>query len=158
MDATTMPSTDSTLNRLLAEYPHIHFKRGSEFSWSPSEKAVYYQLDNPAASALLLHELSHALLGHDGYQRDIELVSLEQQAWNKAKELAPLYDVSIDEDMLQDHLDTYRDWLHSRSTCPHCSAVGHQAKKSLYRCIACHGEWRVNEARTCALRRYKLTI
>ena len=78
-----------------------------------------------------------------------------EAAWDKALQLAPEYDVAITDELIEESLDTYRDWLHSRSLCPHCNATGVQTATRHYQCLACHHAWRVNEARTCALRRYE---
>jgi len=156
MDAIIMPSTPSLLPKLQADFPLLTFIAGDDFLWSPQEKTVYYVATDPEYEALLLHELSHSLLDHQDYQRDIQLVAMETEAWEKARTLSKQYDVTITEDALQDHLDTYRDWLHARSTCPRCEATGMQSNKQQYRCLACHHEWRVNEARVCALRRYSI--
>ena len=153
MDVTTMPSMPSLIKSLKTDFPQFVFKKASNFLWSHDENTIYYASSDDDC-ALLLHELSHALLNHVDYRRDIELVAMEREAWDKAKVLAENYDVKIDEDFIQSNLDTYRDWLHSRSTCPKCNANGLQIKKNTYRCVACDFEWRVNEARTCALRRY----
>lgn len=151
-----MPSTlSSLLTRLKADYPDITFDESDDFLWSPSEKTIYYHPYDPHAVPLLLHELAHATLGHTSYHRDIELIAIERAAWDEAKvNLAPAYGVAIDDDFAEETLDTYRDWLHSRSTCPHCKATGLQTKQREYTCLACQHKWRVNEARICALRRY----
>jgi len=156
MDATTMPSTPSLLPKVIADFPEVTFIAGEEFLWSPSNKTVFYVESEPH-SPLLLHELAHGLLDHHEYDKDIELVAIENKAWEKAREIGTQYGVSIDEDLIQDHLDTYREWLHARSTCPSCEATGFQTGKEAYRCVACLHEWRVNEARLCGLKRYSLT-
>jgi len=149
-----MPSTLSLLPKLKKAYPHILFIAGDRFAWSPHERTVFYDTTDLDNTGLLLHELAHGLLGHHDYSKDIELVAMESQAWDKALELAPLYDVTITDDTIQDNLDTYREWLHARSACPVCEATGYQSGKSTYSCVACSHVWRVNEARICALRRY----
>lgn len=156
MDATTTPSTPSKTNlvtRLEVDFPLITFAHGEQFKWSPKTQTVFYA-DGDIPS--LLHELSHAILGHNDYARDIELIALERAAWDKAVELAAVYGVKIDDNQVEDHLDTYRDWLHARSTCPNCTAIGFQIKKSTYQCPACTHRWRVNDARICGLKRYSL--
>jgi hypothetical protein len=158
MDVTTMPSTRSLLNRLRIDHPQFAFEPASEFWWSAAKRTIYIDPDAPHTQAFSLHELSHALLDHQGYEYDIDLIKLERDAWEYARtELAPLYQLEIDEQVIQVNLDTYRDWLHARSTCPDCSATGIQTKGQAYRCIACGHTWRVNEARLCALRRYSLS-
>jgi len=149
-----MPSIRSLLPKLVADYPAFTFTPGNRFAWSPDQATVYYDAtdDNPA---LFLHELSHGILGHHDYSQDVELVAMESHAWDKALELAKTYGVTITDETVQDNLDTYRDWLHARSTCPNCEATGYQSGKHSYSCVACTHTWRVNEARICALRRYE---
>lgn len=153
MDATTMPSTPSLIKRLSADYPNFIFKRSSNFLWSHAEHTIYYDHSSDDYR-FLFHELSHAVLNHTDYSRDIELMAMEREAWDKSKELAKLYDRLIDDTFVQYNLDTYREWLHARSKCPKCSATGMQIKKNGYKCLACNNQWRVNEAKICALRRY----
>ena len=153
-----MPSTHSALlSQLKQDYPDLSFTESDTFLWSPAKKTIYYKLDDPDTSALVLHELAHAILGHNDYHRDIELIAMERAAWDYARgQLAPAYHCHITEEFADSTLDTYRDWLHARSTCPTCGATGLQVKQRLYRCLACGHSWRVNEARTCALRRYAI--
>lgn len=150
MDVTTMPSINLQLAR---DFPSLRFEPSDDFHWSPHDKTIYFKPTEPN-SPLLIHELSHALLGHDTYESDVALLKIEREAWNKATELAPIYKIPIEDEVIESHLDTYREWLHARSTCPACSANGYQVKTSLYRCLACSTEWKVNEARLCGLKRY----
>ncbi len=80
----------------------------------------------------LLHEAGHAKLNHVTYNSDIELVLLEAIAWNEAETLAKEFNEQIDPDYIQDCLDTYRDWLHQRSTCPRCGIVSFQESINNY--------------------------
>jgi predicted RecB family nuclease len=151
-----MPSISSLANKLQADFPHLTLTAGDAFRWLPAEKVVFFDhsSDNTAA---LLHEVAHAALEHTTYSRDIQLIEMEQQAWSYATtQLAPIYDATITDDQVQESLDSYRDWLHARSTCPACKATGLQCAHDQYKCLACHTTWRVNEARLCALRRYKV--
>lgn len=157
MDATTTHSTASLITKLTANYPDFAFTASDEFRWSPKEKTIFY--DQASSSELfLLHELAHAILGHSEYSRDIELIELERSAWKYTKEsLCKPYGIPIDDELVEDSLDTYRDWLHSRSTCPTCQSTGIETRKYEYRCIACGTLWKVNDARVCALRRRIIT-
>lgn len=157
MAATSMPSLNLLLHRLQADYPAIIFRQGVPCRWSPSESTVYYDLADTAENkAVLLHEVAHALLGHDTYNRDIELLSKEREAWQYASsDLSKQYDVTIDPDLVEAHLETYRDWLHERSLCPTCHQTGIQTKTKTYSCINCRSLWRVNDARQCQQRRWK---
>lgn len=153
MGATTTPLT-SLLPKLRQDNPTLTFTEGEHFLWSPDTQTIKYR---PSAEpGLLLHELAHALLGHHSYERDIQLLAMERSAWEEAQRLAVTYGVSIPSQITEDHLDTYRDWLHARSTCPTCTATGYQTGAKTYSCPACSQEWRVNEARLCGLRRTKV--
>ena len=156
MAAITMPSISWLVKQLIKDFPQFSFKPSQKFLWSPTDKTILYNTTKPHAKELLLHELSHGILNHDKYQRDVELINIEQSAWQRAAELALRYNITIDDNFIQTNLDSYRDWLHARSACPSCKASGLQVAKAVYQCVACNQTWRVNNAKTCALRRYKL--
>ncbi len=141
----------SLLNLLQKDYPLVIFAPADTFYWSPKQKTVFYNPTKTATAAkwALLHELSHALLNHNAYQTDFELLRLEVAAWQKAKDVASTYDIDIDEDHVQDCLDTYRNWLYARSTCPVCTQTGIQVNKQTYQCINCPNQWRVSSSRFC---------
>lgn len=150
-----MVSTNSLINSLRKDFPEFIFQNASAFWWSAQNKTIFIDPEAINASSFILHELSHAVLEHHGYKRDIDLIKLERDAWDYAqKNLAPRYSVNLDDDHIQDNLETYREWLHDRSTCPKCATTGLQMKTQIYRCLSCGNLWRVNEARLCALRRY----
>ena len=161
MDATTMEKITSLAKKLqskAARSTHLHhltLRQGEMFGWDHTACAITYNAAAPHAAAYLLHELGHALLKHTGYRYDIELLKMERAAWDKAITVASEYGVAIHEDVIEDALDSYRDWLHNRSLCPACGATGMQTAPGSYTCVACNTSWRVNEARTCALRRYR---
>lgn len=154
-DATTMPKTTSLIDKLATDFPDFTFEQGADFMWSPTTHTVFYT--NTANTPQLFHELAHGILDHTGFRRDIELLSMEVAAWKNAKEIAQRYGVVIDDAAAEDHLDTYREWMHARSTCPNCEAVGVQSGETTYSCVACQHEWQVNDARHCGLKRYSLT-
>ena len=148
-----MPSTTSLVKQLRRDFPDFTFSPGDRFYWSPKERAIYY--DKTGDAVLLLHEVGHAMLSHANYRYDIELIKMEREAWDfTAATLAKKYIVEIADEKIEDMLDTYRNWLHDRSLCPHCKANGIQIAPSRYSCLACSSVWRVNEARSCALRRH----
>lgn len=147
----------SLVKQLKADYPEFDFAMATGFWWSASDNTIHLDPTATNSAVFSLHELSHAILGHSGYESDIDLVKLERDAWDYARQtLGPRYDIAIDNDLAEGNLDTYRDWLHSRSTCPDCEATGLQTLHRSYRCLACGHQWRVNEARICALRRYSI--
>lgn len=123
-------------------------------AWEPLDRTIRYC--EGCTDAELLHELGHALEGHSDYSRDIILLGLERDAWRRARAIARTYGIVIDDDTIDHHLDTYRDWLHARSTCPVCDASGIQTAAKLYECLACRAKWSVNEARSCGLQRHQL--
>ena len=152
-----MQLISSLINRLQSAYPDLLFDARDEFHWSPEDKAITYPEDTKDTSSLL-HEVAHAILEHASYTRDIELIEMERAAWQYAQtHLAPFYEIALPDDVVEDSLDTYRDWLHARSLCPQCEATVVQVKTAEYKCVACFTHWQVNEARICALRRYKIT-
>lgn len=140
-----------------ASYSHLinlHFTDEGLFAWNGRTTTLSYDSNHPDVSLLLLHEYGHAILNHQQYRQDIELLTMERDAWDQAQRHAQKYGLAVSDDTIQGSLDTYRDWLHSRSVCPNCESTGIQTSKDAYECLACHHSWRVNEARTCALRRY----
>lgn len=150
-----MRSTNSLISRLAADFPQLSFREAERFRWSADHQTIYMNSSLSNAEAFLLHEVSHAVLGHAGYTRDIELIQYERDAWHYAQTtLATTYQLLVNDDLIQDNLDTYRDWLHARSTCPSCQATGLQMGPKEYRCVACSHKWSVNEARVCGLKRY----
>ena len=149
-----MPSTSSLIQTLSAAHPEYTFTEASDFFWDPNTKTVHYSPAHPNAPALLLHELAHGLLAHAGYERDVALLSMEAAAWETATQLGAKYGVPVSDATIQDHLDTYRDWLHARSTCPSCRETGIEVTRHRYHCITCETTWRVNDARRCGLRRH----
>ncbi len=140
------------LNSLRADYPDIRFIEGEAFFWSPKDASVSYAKisTQPEISTWsLLHEVSHGILGHTDYKTDFELVRLEAEAWQHARKLGAKYDIKIDPEHIEDCLDTYRDWLHRRSTCPSCGTVSAQEDSKTYRCFNCKTSWHVSNSRFC---------
>lgn len=150
------PTNKELLSRLRADHPEITFVVGDDFKWSKARNELMVVADEPAQYAL--HELAHALLGHMDFSLDVELLKQEREAWDFARStLLPKYGLSIDESVVEASLDTYREWMHARSLCPSCGLSCLQTKTSTYVCVNCRCSWRPNDARRCALRRYKLT-
>ncbi len=146
------------INKLSSLYPDLQFSAGKQFCWSPETSEIFYieGLNDDHAMWSILHETGHALLEHAGYQADVELLRLEVDAWKKAHELADSLGLEIDENHVQDCLDTYRDWLYKRSICPSChTKCLQQDDHTHYRCFNCHTIWRVSSSRFC--RSYRTT-
>lgn len=145
------------VKRLATDYPDFQFVVGETASWSPTARQITYIDDTSEAAAWsLLHELGHALLDHTSYKSDINLLQKEAAAWQKAQMISNKYNIAIAEWHIQECLDSYRDWLHKRSTCPHCENHGIQSSERRYNCLNCRGTWQVSEARFC--RPYRLKI
>lgn len=149
-----MEIVDALRNR----YPTFAYRKGSHFSWSPETKEIVY--DSTRSGAILgwsiLHETAHALLEHSNYRADFELLQLEVSAWERAKVLAHEFGIKIDENHIQDCLDTYRDWLYQRSVCPRCNNKSLQQEVAThYQCFNCHAAWKVTPSRFC--RAYRAT-
>ena len=148
---------DALISRLRADYPRFSFTAGELASWSPHLQQITYRNDEgDEAIWSLFHELGHALLDHNTYNSDLELLQKEAAAWEKAKSIGVGYKLEIHPDHIQDCLDTYRDWLHRRSTCPACNAHGLQTSQRLYQCPNCRNTWKVSSARFCRPYRLKM--
>lgn len=140
------------LFKVRADFPALTITPGERFSWSPKNREIIYKkgsLNDTANQWALLHELGHATLGHNTYKSDFELLQLEVAAWEEAVVLAKKYQLFIDEDHIQDCLDTYRDWLHRRSTCPTCGNRSLQENAQEYACFNCGCRWHVTASRFC---------
>lgn len=138
------------LTKLQAKFPKLQFTPLDKFYWSPETREIFYKSSAHGQKAQwsLLHETGHALLDHTNYQADVELLRLEVEAWERAKQIGRDFGVEIDEDHIQDCLDTYRDWLHKRSICPTCHTRSLQQGDFVhYRCFNCHTVWRVGTSR-----------
>lgn len=141
---------EAILADLKQRLPTIDFIEGQSFRWSPTNKTVSYIPTEDNLRALsLLHEASHAILEHIDYSSDFALLLMEVAAWEEARSLAYELGIEVDEDYIQDRLDSYRDWLHQRSTCPRCNSVSLQAETSWYHCHNCSATWQVSTSRFC---------
>lgn len=157
MDATNMstkstPKLEEFIDTIRADYPEFSFVEASQFSWHAGKRHVSYRkgpLRDIHSAWAVLHELGHALLDHTDYASDVELLQIEIAAWEKAHELATRYDMPIDNDYVQDCLDSYRDWLHVRATCPTCYGRSLQTDRHTYQCHNCGTTWHVTRSRLC---------
>ncbi len=138
------------IDTLQIKFPRLRFVAGQQFSWSPESGEIIYKTgaNGHEAEWSLLHETGHALLDHQSYGADFELVRLEVAAWEKAKTLGKEIGITIDEDHIQDCLDTYRNWLYRRSICPECGTKClQQDDHRHYCCHNCHASWEVTASR-----------
>lgn len=157
MAATNLPkstafSSAKLLEQLQRDYPDISFVASRQFSWHAGRRNISYAshgVDDVRSAWAILHELGHALLEHTDFGSDIELLQIEISAWEKAHQLAPRYGIQFDQDYIEDCLDSYRDWLHVRATCPTCYVRCLQTDKHTYTCHNCGSSWRVTRSRLC---------
>lgn len=149
-----MPVALPSVDELCLKFSSYSFVESESFHWSAKSQSIYYdpaELETPAGLYRLLHELGHALCNHQTFQSGIALLSLEVEAWEKAKEIAAGYNVIIPEDHIENCLDSYRDWLHKRSTCPKCATISVEYEPNYYRCFNCLHRWNVsgNQLQRC---------
>ncbi len=142
--------------QLLDEFPEITFVPGRFFMWSPHTKSITYderRMSTNNGRLALLHEIGHARLGHRIYKYDMELLGMEMDAWDVARQLAPRFNVSINEDHIASTIATYDTWLTKRATCPDCSNFSLQRGRDSYGCFACGAKWQVNWRKDRQVRR-----
>jgi len=135
------------------------FKPSASFRWSPDEETVYFNRDELATEAgkmSLLHEIAHGLLGHVSFAFDVDLITLEREAWQKARELGNKHGVEFTEEDMQAALETYRNWLHVRSTCPTCTQTALETAPQHYHCSNCQTSWRVSPSQICQIQRRRI--
>lgn len=155
-----LPVFDQILARIRIDYPQTAFVEGPRFTWDPRARQILYQKkpdNNAHAIFSILHELGHAILQHKDYINDINLLQLETEAWSEARLMAEHYDIELDEHHIEDCLDSYRDWLHLRATCPNCFTRALQASRDRYDCFNCQSSWKVTSSRLCRSYRLKTT-
>lgn len=130
----------------------VKFVDSGSFYWSPQTKTIHYSheaLETVAGQWALLHEAGHAKLNHLTYMNDVGLLGLEVAAWQAAEKLAKDFSLNIDADHIQECLNTYRDWLYARSTCPTCELNSLQVAETEYVCLNCSTQWFVSQSRFC---------
>lgn len=153
MDVTTTPLQNLTLSKITADFPILDFIKNTNGDFRRQKNTIFYDDSEPNVEAFLLHEISHATLNHQKYKRDIQLLTIEREAWDNALLLAKKYNVIIDEELIEDAMDSYREWIHKRSICPSCRQNGIEISKKVYKCYICYQEWTPNEAKTCRIYR-----
>ncbi len=146
----------SLAKQIIGDFKHLTFEDDEAFVWSPTSQSVHFDstaLQEPSGIWSLLHEIGHAELRHSQYRDDFHLLIMEVQAWAKAKELAKLYEIDIDEAHIEHCVDSYRDWLHKRSKCPDCRSNAFALSNVAYLCHNCGCEWQVPASKICKIRK-----
>jgi hypothetical protein len=139
------------VSQLEKDFPQLVFAEGEVCRWDYTSQTVFYS-DNEVQ---LLHELGHALLDHQEFSSDIELLHMERGAWEKARELAKKYGCKLSIEAVETAMDSYRRWLHFRALCPTCRQLGVQTTTNKYLCYNCATQWKPNDARQVGLKRYR---
>lgn len=145
-----------SLSLLKLHFPNIKQMPGERFLWSPKSQAVSFPKDVARDREFwqkLLHEYGHSQLKHTNYETDFELLRMELNAWEEAKKIASELGIVIEQDFIEDCLDTYRDWLHERSTCPKCKVHGIMNSFKIYECVNCHSTWSVPKSQLCDIKK-----
>jgi hypothetical protein len=158
MDATHSPNRPKLqgMHSLVSMHPDITFTPGDTFSWNPSQNSITYPTGvevNDLFMCSLLHEIGHAKLLHTNFNSDLNLIEIERDAWEKAKQIAQESNTKIDDEHIEKCMDTYRDWLYARSLCPNCHQCGLQTAFTTYACIFCSHTWKVSRSRLCRVTR-----
>ena len=122
---------------ITAYTPELEFVAGGYFAYNAADEVVYFiedHLDMEQGRLALLHEVSHALLGHFHYGSDYELLFMEVLAWHKTKNLAPRFGLELDDLFVRECINSYDRWLTDRASCPDCNNLclpksGHDFRK-----------------------------
>lgn len=149
---------------LTAEFKSITWRLGSRFKYRPTSTSTSTSTHSHTSAApsgtifidqssstpmpyfalLALHELGHALSGHQSYRTDVERLRIEAEAWQRAKfELSRHqtwqqdFNLTYDEEFAENELDSYRDWLHQKSYCKKCGLTRFQTSDGRYHCPNC---------------------
>ena len=136
---------------IMTSYADLVFEAGNYFAYCAADELIYYvdaELDTEQGRLALLHEVSHALLGHFNYGSDFELLVMEAQAWHKTKQLAPRFELDIQDDYIGYCIDTYDQWLTRRATCPKCANFCLQRAENSFSCFMCGCRWEVGQERS----------
>lgn len=122
--------------KLKKDYPDLIFKKGRKFAFRPP-RSVMIGPEEPDAELLLLHEVGHAISRHRDFDVDVKRLKMEVEAWEKARDLASVYGIEFNEEVMEVELDTYRDWLHQKSRCPACGLTRFETPDGQYHCPRC---------------------
>ncbi len=121
---------------------------GRVFSFNARTQTITYvpeELKNKDGRLALLHEIAHMKLGHFTYKYDVELLDLEQEAWDETRSLAQENGIEIDEDHIKECLLSYDNWVTKRASCPTCGAYSLQRSDNVFGCFVCDCYWEVND-------------
>lgn len=124
------------LARVKRDYPKLRFREGKRFSYHfPGVITVGPAEDGD--ELLLLHEVGHALHEHKEFTTEVERIKCEREAWEAARGLCARYGVTVDEELIEAQMESYREWLHQKSRCPKCGLTRFQAPDGAFHCPLC---------------------
>lgn len=132
---------------IIATYHEYTFLPAGYFCYDASEEVINYdpvRLRYNTGKIALLHEISHCQLGHFHYRYDLELLMLEVAAWNRTLELARKHNIPVQQQYIQDCIDSYDDWVTRRGTCPTCHNFCIEDTENVFSCFVCNTQWRVS--------------
>ncbi len=115
--------------------------------WSPRSQTITYdpkRLKRNDGKIGLLHEIGHLKLNHKRYTFDMELLTMEMDAWDFVRRTAAGFGLKIDESHIERCIASYDAWLSKRATCPDCHNFSLQQDRSNFSCFACGSKWQVN--------------
>ena len=127
---------NSLLETLKNRYPDYKFCSSKRFLFRPP-RTILFNPDDPNFNSLLLHELGHATLNHRDFKTDVTRLKMERAAWDQAIKIAAEFGVTIDDSLIEEELDSYRNWLHQRSKCKQCGLTCYQTPDGIYHCPHC---------------------
>jgi hypothetical protein len=133
---------------IIAAYPQQRFLPAGYFAYDASEDVINYdpgRIHDDSGKLALLHEIAHSLLGHFHYRFDFELYAMEMDAWNLTRNLALQHNIKIDENYLEQCMNSYDEWLTERGTCPNCEEFNVQSVPNRFQCFRCRTRWEVSE-------------
>lgn len=139
---------------IIAHFEQFVYLPGSRFAFDSSCDVINYvqaELASNAGKLALLHETSHALLGHFHFSSDLELFMMELSAWRQTAKLARQFDIQLDQAYIEDCIDSYDHWLEQRSTCPTCGNFCLSDRAHHYHCFICATEWDIATDRDSAV-------
>lgn len=135
-----LPETEADfIKQLILDHPNFSYRVDKKFAFRP-EKTIILGPPQPNFVLQTLHELGHALSKHKDYNTHVERIKIESEAWERAKTLYCTYQnppIDWSDEYVEDSLDTYRDWLHSKSTCKKCGLTRYQSPDGVYHCPRC---------------------
>lgn len=140
------------ITQLSADFPDFDFTYGKRFSFRPPKNIVIGPYEGKNTLLLVFHELGHAISGEYQYNLAVERLKIESKAWQEAKKIYELCKTndkypdlpSWDDEFVEENLDTYRNWLHTKSRCLSCGLTMLQKPDRSWYCPYCSTYCRPN--------------